>query len=103
MFLVNDNGVIKTIDSKVIRRADDGTGPTVELCSALREAREHNEELQVEVKDKSREIERLSQELKDNVTGKRTMIAEKDHELAVLKEALVREKQKSKALLARKM
>jgi len=92
MFLVNDNGIIKTVDSKVIRRADDGTGPNTELRSALRESRQETEQLQVELNDKLAEIKQLSLELE----SARDTIAERDRELTVLKEALDREKTKAR-------
>ena len=100
MFLVNENGIIKTIDYKVTnRRADGGTGPNVELRGVPRTAQNENQELLAQLKDSSREIDRLSIELKavqDAVVKERMKLAEKEHELAVITGALEREKQKAK-------
>jgi len=38
VFLVNNDGIIKIVDCKVVCHANDGTGPNIELCSALQEA-----------------------------------------------------------------
>jgi len=54
MFLVNDEGITKTVDCKVILRYDDRT---CQLCSTLREVQQANEQLQVELTDKSCKIE----------------------------------------------
>ena len=65
------------------------------MHSALRLARRENEELQTKLEDSSRELSEIMS-VNDTTAGEKVKLAEKDHELAVLKEVLEREKQKAK-------
>ena len=98
MFLVNDTGIIKTIECvKMVCCTNDETSSESDLCSALRDAR-HIEPV-IEGEGRSGEIEQLRQDLQSalaEANQERAITAQKEEQIRALQDALEKEKQKSK-------